>query len=198
MATALGIFVSAFIAFALVIFSIRSRRAAGNPPSSDANRRRAVVGDHGDDVVWEVGKLRPIAATKEFDEQLSKRSFLKRAAFTVSAFSVAWLASRGKSVAFGSELRSTDGTLGGMEGSIKADPHNDSTYHVDNHTDANGSGPNHADSHTDTGTSHTDQAAIQPPHNDHTDHYDNHTDANGSGPNHGDAHSDTGTQHTDQ
>ena len=120
MLTVICISVVAIVVALLTVALIRSRRAIAKSVS-DSTRHRSVLDDCGDDVIWEVGKMRPIGATREFQEQLSKRSFLKRAAFTVSAFSVAWLASSDKSVANCSELHSAEDHLAGNEDSIKAD-----------------------------------------------------------------------------
>ena len=139
----------------LAVVFIRSRRRAAKNPASDSARRRAVLEDCGDDVVWEIGKLRPIVATKEFEARMGKRAFLRRVAFSVSAFLVAWLASRGRSVAaFGTEPRPADGRLPGKAMPVPEDIHSDYSDHTDQHSDSGGD--SHGDSHSDGPGSHTD------------------------------------------
>ena len=124
------------VVLSLAFVFIRSRRAAKNP-ASDSARRRAVLEDCGDDVVWEIGKLRPIVATKEFEARMGKRAFLRRVAFSVSAFLVAWLASRGRSVAaFGTEPRPADGRLPAKPMPVPEDIHSDYSDHTDQHSDS--------------------------------------------------------------
>jgi hypothetical protein len=155
MLMAIYIVLAALLGFALAVVLMRWRgNKDENTVSDSTTRRRAIMNDCGDDVIWEVGKMRPIVAPKEFEEKLSKRSFLRHAALTAVAFMVAWLASRGKNAAFGSESRSAENRQFGKDGSIKSDPHQDSSMHVDNHTD--GGGDNHGDSHSDDAGNHTD------------------------------------------
>ena len=62
--------------------------------------------DCGDDVVWEMGKLRPIADPRNLHGNPVEASFFKRLALSLSAYWVAWLAARGKKVAFALEPQS--------------------------------------------------------------------------------------------
>ena len=145
---------AAVVLLAAVCIWRRCRRVGGR--ASNSARRCAVLEDCGDDVVWEIGKLRPIVATKEFEARVSKRAFLRRVAFSVSAFLVAWLASRGRSVAaFGTEPRPADGRLPGKPKPVPEDIHSDYSDHTDDHSDG-GDENSHSDSHSDGPGSHTD------------------------------------------
>ena len=195
----------------LAVVFIRSRRRAAKDPASDSARRRAVLEDCGDDVVWEIGKLRPIVATREFEARMGKRAFLRRVAFSVSAFLVAWLASRARSVAAfgtGTASRGERRTWPPKPMPVPEDIHTDSTVHNDDHTD--GAGDGHSDSHSDTIGNHTDAGGNlesrstgdrlsgkdrtmdihtdQSDHSDSVDHSDSHTDT----PNEPSSHSDGG------
>ena len=66
----------------------------------------------------------------------------------------AWLASRGKSVAFGSENRTGENPSLGNGRARREDPHQDSCNHTDDHGD--GGGPTHVDVHSDSSGAHTD------------------------------------------
>ncbi|HWB59035.1 MAG TPA: hypothetical protein VG733_06075, partial [Chthoniobacteraceae bacterium] len=148
---ALFICCAALVLLAAIYIWRRRSRIGGR--ASDSARRRAVLEDCGDDVVWEIGKLRPIVATPEFEARMGKRAFLRRVAFSVSAFLVAWLASRGRSVAaFGMEPRPAEGRLSGKVKPM--DIHSDSMSHTDDHTDSGGD--NHVDFHSDAPGTHTD------------------------------------------
>jgi hypothetical protein len=136
MLTAIYILLAALFGFALAMILMRWRGTKDQDTASDSiARRRAIISDCGDDVIWEIGKMRPLVASKEFEEKLSKRSFLRRAVLTASAFTVAWLASRGRNVVFGSESHPAKDGLFGKDGSITTDPHQDNTPHTDDHTD---------------------------------------------------------------
>ncbi len=144
----MGISLGVLLAGSLAVVCFRARRTAAGKPATDATRRRAVLEDCGDDVIWEVGRLRPVVATQEFEEHLSKRSFLRRATFSVAAFGVAWLASRGQSVALGAAPRPAGGRLSG-----KHPPMPEDGQHVDEgaHTDFGDSS-----AHLDSPGSHSD------------------------------------------
>ena len=139
--------VAAVVLPAAVVF-IRSRRRPARNPASDSARRRAVLEDCGDDAVWEAGRARSIAEARGLEPRFGRRMFLKRAALSVAAFAVAWLASRGRGAAAMS-LKPP------AHGARNADPmdvshadqatHNDvSSPHRDKYSD-------HSDSHTDSG-----------------------------------------------
>jgi hypothetical protein len=156
MLMAVYIVFAALLGFILAVVLMRWRGNKDKTAASDSiARQRAIMSVCGDDVIWEVGKMRPVVAPKEFEEKLNKRSFLRRAALAAVAFTVAWLASRDKSVAFGSESRSAKDGLFGKDGSIKTDPHYDNTVHNDDHTDGGGE-TSHADGHGDSQGNHTD------------------------------------------
>ena len=95
-------FAALMVVSAVVVF-LRSRRTAAPNRASPSARRRAVIADCGDDVVWEIGKQRPITGTPEFNAKISKRSFLKRSSPGAGRYRrpPGWPA-HGRSVAFGS------------------------------------------------------------------------------------------------
>jgi hypothetical protein len=149
---------------------VRSRRRPAPNRASPANRHRAVLEDCGDDVVWEAGKHRSIAATPEFQAKLREPSFLQRLASRVSARSLPRLASRAKRAEVVLEVADVE-------------------MHLDSHTDSN----NGDGSHSDSGHSDSPSAIGAVAHNarDIEMHADSHTDSNnGDG-----SHSDSG--HTD-
>jgi hypothetical protein len=152
MLMAVYIVFAALLGFILAVVLMCWRGNKDKSAASDSMaRQRAIMSVCGDDVIWEIGKMRPVVAPKEFEEKLSKRSFLRHAALTAVAFMVAWLASRGRNVVFGSESHSAKDGLFGQDGSIKTDPHYDNTVHNDDHSDSGG-----VDAHGDSQGNHTD------------------------------------------
>jgi hypothetical protein len=153
------------------------RRRRGGSRASESARRRAVLEDCGDDVVWEAGRARAIAEARGLEPRLGRRMFLKRAALSVTAFAVAWLASRGRGAA-ATSLKPPSAQGARKAGPMDiphsdqathndlSSPHSDYADHTDNHSD--GGGDSHVDVHSDDSGSHNDAT----PHSDDNGHFD--------------------------
>ncbi len=166
--------VAAVVLLATVFIGRRRSRIAGR--ASDSARRRAVLEDCGDDAVWEAGRARSIAGEpRGLEPRLGRRMFLKRAVLSVTAFAVAWLASRGRSAA----AMSLKPPAQGARNAGPMDTHNDQATH-DDISYPHGDNTDHTDNHSDGAGGHFDTMAGVDPHTDNTDHSDFHSDSAGN------------------
>jgi hypothetical protein len=147
----LGI-VFGFIIFGF-IFCVMAYRASRKKEKDSSQRKRAVVDDLGDQVLWEMGKERPIIQTKGLEVKMTQRSFLQKLALGTLVSFAGWVAARGENLVWAEKIAVS-----------KTGKNSEKSVTLDNRPRSKQAAPSHSDGHTDS--THTDTA-----HND-TAHYD--------------------------